>query len=121
MERARAGPEPAQWIGDFAQVGDAAARRKTGRAMADGNGGGQIADELRVGALKAFEVLPERRRETLQEAPLRFGMECIKDEAALAGAAHAADDGQAAERDIDVDAAQVVDANAAQRNGGSHE
>src|SRR5262249_33793627 len=86
------------------------------RTSADGNGGGQVADELCVGPVEAFEELADVRRKALQITALRLRVQGIENQAALAGAADTRNRGQLPQRHEHVDRLQIVDAHAAKWN-----
>ena len=72
---------------------------------------------LRVGPVEPLQELTGVSGEALQVAALGLGVEGIEDQAALAGTADAGDDGESAERNLDVDPLQVVDTHAVENDG----
>jgi len=114
----RAGEEELQVVVDFGQGADGRAGGADAVFLLDGDGGRDAVDVVDVGLVHAVEELPDVGREGLDVAALALGVEGVEGERGLAGAGGAGDDGQLAERDIEVEGLEVVLAGAADGNDG---
>ena len=106
-----------QVIEDLGQRADRGPGFSCTRPPADGNGRRQVPDELRVGLVKSFEELADVGRKALQIAALGLRVQRIENEAALTRSAYAGDHRQFPQGHQHVDALQVVNADAAERDG----
>ncbi len=113
---AGAGVQQPQVIDDFRQGADGSPRAARQSPSGHRDRRRHIADEIGIRLVQALEELPRVGGEALQIAALGLGVQGIKRQAALAGAADPRDDRQPAQRHIDIHAFQIVDAHAAQRD-----
>ena len=105
--------EQAQVVVDLGHRADGRARVARGRLLVDGDRRGQALDVVDVRLLHLAEELPRVGRQRLDVAALALRVDGVERERALAGAGQAGDDDQLVARDVEVDAAQVVLAGAA--------
>ena len=84
--------------------------------LADGDRRRDIFYPIDRGLIEARQILPHVGGETLEVAALALGEQRVERQAALSGAGHASEDGEFAEWNLDIQAAQVVDANAEKPN-----
>ena len=105
---------------DFAVIGDLRHRAHGGArglhrvGLLDGDGGPDVLDGVDPGLGEELEELARVGAERLDVAPLALGMQRLEDERRLARAGHAGDDDVAAQGDIEVEALEVVLADATQ-------
>ncbi len=108
---------------DFEEVGqlghraDGGARGLDRIRLLDGDGRADVLDRVDLGLVEQLEELPGVGAEGLHVAPLALGMEGVEHQRGLAGAAQAGDDNVLAQRQIEIEALEVVLADAAQANG----
>ena len=93
---------------------------RDGRALADRDRGAHAVDRVQGRLLQPLQELPGERGQALDVAPLALGVERVEGQAALARSGDARHHHQALGRDGDVDALQVVDADAARDDRFSH-
>ena len=105
---------------DFEEVGQLR-HRADGRArgldrvgLLDGDRRADVLDRVDLGLVEQVEELARVGAERLDVAALALGVERVEDERGFARAAQAGDDDVAAERHIEVEALEVVLADAAQ-------
>lgn len=112
VHAAEASQEQTQVVEDLGHGADGRAWAAGQRTLADGDGRRQIADDVGVGGIEAFQKLAGVGREALQIAAPCLGVERVKRQAALAGPADAGNDGELPQRNIDIDSPQIVHPNA---------
>ena len=84
----------------------------------DRDGGRDAFDRVDIRFVHAIEKLPDIRREGFHITPLALGVERVKGEGGFARAGWAGDHREFAERDLEVEVAQIVLAASAQPNCG---
>jgi hypothetical protein len=86
--------------------------RRAGRAhrvgLVDGDRGRDALDAIHLRLVHAVEELPRVGGERLDVAPLALGVDRVEHQRGLARARHAGDHHQLAQRNVDVESAQVV-------------
>ena len=87
-----------------------------GRLLLDGYGRGQPFDMIDVRFFHHGQELTRIGRQRLDVAPLSFRVEGVEGQRRLAGAGQARDDDEFVARDVQIDAAKIVRAGAANRN-----
>ena len=108
MQRGEVRPEDFQVVADFRHRADGAAGGADGVALLDGDGRRDALDAVYRRLVHAVEELPRVGREGLDVAPLALGEERVEGERGLAGAGETGDDDEFAERQIEVEALEVV-------------
>ena len=111
-------------VAEFGHRADRRARRADRVALLDRDGGADVLRGVERRGGQQFEELPDVRAERLDVAALPFGVQRIEDQGGFARAAEARHHDQLADRDVDVEALQVVLADAAEADrvwsGGGH-
>ena len=113
-----AGEEELEVIVDLGERADGRAGGADVVFLLDGDGGRDAVDGIDVRFVHAVEELPDVGREGLDVAALALGVERVEGERGFAGAGGAGDDGEFAERDIEIEALEIVLAAAAEADGG---
>ena len=113
-----AGKEELQVIVDLGEGADGRAGGADVVFLLDGDGGRDAFDGIDLRLVHAVEELPDVGREGLDVAALALGVERVEGERGFAGAGRAGDDGEFAERDFEVEVAQVVLAATVEADGG---
>ena len=103
-------------IGQFRHCADRGARGLDGVALLDGDRGSDVFDGIDLGLVEEVEELARVSAERLDVAPLALGVEGVEDEGGFTRATESRDGDVAAERDIEIEALEVVLAHAAQAN-----
>ena len=111
-------------VAEFGHRADRRARRADRVALLDGDGRADVLRGVERRRGQQFEELTDVRAERLDVAALPFGVQRIEDQGGFARAAEARHHDQLADRDVDVEALQVVLADAAEADrvwsGGGH-
>src|SRR5690606_26370061 len=114
--------EQLQMVVELGHRADGRTRRPYGVRLIDRDRGRYAFDAIGLRLVHAVEELPGIRRERLDVAALPFRVHRVEGERRFARAADAGDDDQLVERQVDVDAAQIVLAGAADADrGNGHE
>ena len=101
-------------IGELRHRADGGAGGLDGVGLRDGDRRTDVLDGVHLGLVEQVEKLAGVGAKRLDVAPLALGVERVEDERALAGAAQPGDDDEAPQRQIEVEALQVVLAHATQ-------
>ena len=118
VEAGHLGPQELQVVEELGQGADGRAARSHRVRPVDGDGRRDALDGVHGGAVHPVEELAGVGGERLDVAPLALGVERVEGEGRLARARHPGDDGQAAQGEVHVHAAQVVLAGASDADGG---
>ena len=108
MEHGRARVQELHVIVELGHRADRRARRAHGVRLIDGDRGRDAFDAVDLRLVHAVEELPRVGRERLDVAPLAFGVHGVERERRLARAADARDDDQLAERQVEIEGAEIV-------------
>src|SRR5690606_15087833 len=115
--RGAAGPQQAHPVADVGDRGERGARPAVQAALVDDDGGGQVLDPVRVRPPVGGQVVLRERREGRVHLPLGLRGDRVEDQRRLARAGDADDDDEGALGEVEVEAAEVVLADAPQADG----
>jgi hypothetical protein len=110
--------EQLQVVVDLGQRADGRAGGADVILLLDGDGRWDAVDVIDIRLVHAVEELSDVRGESLHVAALALGVESVESEGGFPGAGRAGDHGELADRDIDIQALQVVLARAPDLDGG---
>ena len=118
MELRHQRPEHLQVIANLRHRADGRARGADGVALLDGDGWRDALNAVNGGLVHAVEELPRIGREGFDVATLAFGVERVERQRTLARAAQAGDDDQPVQRQVEIEALEVVVTNTSEANDG---
>jgi hypothetical protein len=104
-------------VGQFGHCADGGARGLDRVGLLDGDGRPDVLDAVYFGLVEQVEELAGVGAEGLDVAPLALGVQSVEHQGGLAGAAQAGDDDELAQGEIEIEALEVVLADAAQADG----
>ena len=116
-QRGGAREQQLQVIVELGHRADGRARGAHRVRLVDGDGGRNSRDRLDLRLVHAVEELPGVGREGLDITPLAFRVQGVEHQRRLARARHAGDDDQLVERQVEIEALQVVLARATHEDG----
>ena len=108
VDRPDPGVEDAEVVEGLGDRGHGRAGILGRRLLLDGDGRRDAVDQVGVGLVHPLQELAGVGREGFDVAALAFGVERVEGQRGLARAAHAGDDDELVERDVEVDGLQVV-------------
>ena len=108
--------EHLQIVVDFRDRADGAARGADVVDLLDGNGRRDADDGVHLGLVHALKKLPRVRRERLHVTPLALGVDGVEREGRFSRSAWPGNDAQFTERQVEIEALEVVLTHAANLN-----
>jgi hypothetical protein len=108
IQRRGTGKQQLEMVGQLGHRPDRRARGPHRVGLVDGDRRKDAVDAVDLGPVHAVQELPGVRRERLDVATLALGVDGVEDQRALPGARYAGDDHQLAQRNVEVELAQVV-------------
>ena len=114
-----AGEQQLQMVVELGHGADGGARGPHRIGLVDGDGRGDAVDGVHAGLVHTVEELAGVGGEGLDVAALAFAVDGVEGQRRLAGAADPSDDVKFAQREVEVDALEVVLSGAADADGGA--